>query len=146
LQAASYNGSVWQRIALLGTGTESLALKTGPSGIVVGRSTITAPITDTDVVVPPVEHAFSYDGTLVSDLGTLGGPDSRAYGVNGQGDVVGSSSTTSDDSSEKHAFLYTPADGMTDLGTLTDGAESSAVAVNSHRQAVGSALTSEEVN
>ncbi len=64
-------------------------------------------------------HAFSSTlddpGNLV-DLGTLGGTYSVALGVNSQGEIVGQSTITPDDSA-LHAFLY---DGgaMVDLNTL----------------------------
>ena len=45
------------------------------------------------------QHAVVWNGTTPSDLGTLGGPDSVAYAINGLGDVVGDSGAT--------AFLYT---------------------------------------
>lgn len=73
----------------------------------------------------------------VIDLGTLGGSESYAYGINDRGQVVGYSETKSGD---KHAFLY--ADGvMRDLGTL-GGKNSYAYGINNHGQVVGSSQTS----
>lgn len=40
----------------------------------------------------------------VTDLGTLGGSSSYAYGINARGQVVGCSDTTGD--ATGHAFLY----------------------------------------
>ncbi|PWF43637.1 hypothetical protein [Massilia glaciei] len=58
-------------------------------------------------------HAFLYDGQKTIDLGTFGGPDSRAWAINKCGHVVGSAAIND---SHKRAFLY---DGvMRDLGTL----------------------------
>ena len=55
----------------------------------------------------------------VTDLGTLGGPISGAKGINDLGEVVGSSETTSwGRGGTGGAFIWTPADGMTDLGHL----------------------------
>ena len=34
-------------------------------------------------------HAFVWDGAQKTDLGTLGGSFSSAYGINDQGDIVG---------------------------------------------------------
>jgi probable HAF family extracellular repeat protein len=67
------------------------------------------------------------------DLGTLGGTYSVPYGWNGRGEVVGVSSTAA---GNRHAFLWTAADGMIDLGTL-GGPESSAFGINAERQVVG---------
>jgi probable HAF family extracellular repeat protein len=52
-----------------------------------------------------------------TDLGTLGGAVSGASGVNDNGSVVVGSATNS--ASELRAFLWTKADNMKDLGTLS---------------------------
>src|SRR5262245_34608194 len=64
----------------------------------------------------------------ITDLGTLGGTTSYAFGVNNWGAVVGSAQTARDEST--HAFRYDAAAGMTDLGTLTPGGVSYGLAVN----------------
>jgi probable HAF family extracellular repeat protein len=56
--------------------------------------------------------AVSYKMT---DLGTLGGSWSEGHAINELGHVVGRSQTAS---GETHAFLWTPENGMRDLGTL----------------------------
>jgi probable HAF family extracellular repeat protein len=53
----------------------------------------------------------------ITDLGTLGGKVSYAFGVNIHGDVAGSSTTASGD---EHAFLYHNG-VMSDLGVLDSG-------------------------
>jgi len=59
-------------------------------------------------------------GTMIN-LGTLiGDSQSFAYGINGGGYVVGSSSLNNDPN-DTHAFLYSPAEGMFDLNDLLNG-------------------------
>src|SRR5439155_1354085 len=67
------------------------------------------------------------------DLGTLGG-NASANAVNDSGQVVGWSNPTGD--FRFHAFSWTPAGGMVDLGTL-GGSDSFALAVNAGGQVVG---------
>jgi len=73
---------------------------------------------------------------VLTDLGTLGGNYSAAYGVNDAGQVVGYGYTTGGDT---HAFLYS--DGvMTDLGTL-GGRDSYTQGINDTGQVVGYSYT-----
>jgi probable HAF family extracellular repeat protein len=57
----------------------------------------------------------------ITDIGTLTGPSSTAYGINASGAVVGNADIPTSDPSFTpfHAFLYTTANGIQDLGTLT---------------------------
>lgn len=72
----------------------------------------------------------------VTDLGTLGGTESRGLGINSSGHVTGYSYTSSGD---KHAFLY---DGtMHDLGTL--GGDSIGNSISDNGQITGSSLSSD---
>ena len=80
--------------------------------------------------------AQTYD---IRDIGTLGGANSRAYGVNAAGWVVGEAETTN---GLVHAFLWKPEQGLTDLGTL-GGDISRAYAVNDRGMVVGEAENSE---
>ena len=76
-------------------------------------------------------HAYLDTNGSRLDLGTLGGNDSQAYGINDLGHVVGHSWTSED---VPHAFLY---DGtMHDLGNL-GGDYSIAFDINNHGQIVG---------
>jgi probable HAF family extracellular repeat protein len=89
-----------------------------------------------DPVVPsrtvPNFHAFLYHGDTMTDLGTLGGTISVAFGINDGGQIVGRSRTAA---GEVHAFLYQHG-VMTDLGTL-GGNFSTARAINAHEWIVG---------
>jgi probable HAF family extracellular repeat protein len=84
-----------------------------------------------------VVHAGLFsDGTL-TNLGTLGGAKSLAYGIHASGQVVGTAATTD---GTMHAFLYSNG-ALTDLGTL-GGDTSEAEAINSLGIVAGIATTS----
>lgn len=88
-----------------GVGYTSEAFAVNNAGQIVGSTS----------VLPSASHAFLYSGGKMTDLGTLGGLNSSANGINGSGEVVGSSDTNTGGS----AFLY--ANGvMTDLNSLVD--------------------------
>jgi probable HAF family extracellular repeat protein len=74
----------------------------------------------------------------MTDLGTLGGTDSSAMGINASGQVVGFSDTAGD--AAQHAFLY-DGSAMIDLNTLIDPASdwtlSYARGINDAGQIVG---------
>jgi len=60
-------------------------------------------------------HAFLYSNGFMQDLGTFGGANSLADGINDSGQIVGNADTSS--SAATHAFLYSGG-AMHDLGTL----------------------------
>jgi len=74
---------------------------------------------------PTADAARSINVTRV-DLGTLGGASSYAADINGGNTVVGWSETAG---GATHAFRWSAAQGMVDLGTLPGDAMSRAVAV-----------------
>lgn len=86
-------------------------------------------------------HAFLYTGIGMRDLGTLGGRDSRAVGINESGVVVGQSSLPDQ---TIHGFVYRE-DRMSDLGSLPGGAFSAAYAINQHALIAGAAENSQHL-
>lgn len=70
---------------------------------------------------------------MITDLGTLGGIDSKAFGINASGQVVGYAATADN---RQHAFLWSNG-AMTDLGVLPGNSESHAFAINDAGQIVG---------
>lgn len=73
---------------------------------------------------------------IFTDLGALGVLDSKAYGINAAGQVVG---VSSDLLGKKHAFLW---DGsMRDLGVLPNTTESFAYAINDAGQVTGVSMS-----
>jgi probable HAF family extracellular repeat protein len=72
----------------------------------------------------------------VTDLGSLGGTFAAALRINAGGVVVGASTTAT---GEQHAFRWTQATGMVDLGTLPGATGSFAWGINSQGDVAGEA-------
>jgi probable HAF family extracellular repeat protein len=73
------------------------------------------------------------------DLGTLGGFHSFATDINSAGQVTGYADLTG--SQTWHAFLWTPGEGMQDLGTLDGGVYSYGRAMNDVAQILGTSAS-----
>ena len=99
-------------------------IETSGSGLPVGQSTTSR------VAVAGAEPIAAF---AIIDLGTLGGSTIDVVAITDAGQVVGSSSLAGD--AITHAFSWTAAGGMIDLGTLDD--YSTAFAVNDGGQVVG---------
>jgi probable HAF family extracellular repeat protein len=76
----------------------------------------------------------------ITDLGTLGGPSSEAFGLNNNGQVVGGWQTgraAADGVPITHGFIWDSAHGMRDLGALGGDQSSVAVAINDAGEVAG---------
>jgi len=108
----------------------SIARAINRSGQVIGWATTSRNLVDSLAVT----HACLFaTGGKVTDLGTLGGRNSQAFGINSSGQIVGGSLRAD---GNRHAFLYT-AGKMTDLGTLPGGKFSQAYAISETGTVVG---------
>jgi probable HAF family extracellular repeat protein len=87
-----------------------------------------------------INRATLWRGGVPSDLGTLGGADSQASGINRRGQVVGSSDTAAGGG---EAFLWEHG-RMRGLGGLAAGLGSEATDINDRGQVVGNASTTVE--
>src|SRR4051794_33209053 len=93
----------------------------------------------TDPAQDGVRRANRFAGGTLTDIGTFGGPEALANGINASGNVVGSASDAGSPTSSFFAFLW---DGSTkrNLGTL-GGSFSNAYAINDSGVVVGSSQT-----
>ena len=83
--------------------------------------------------------AFAASKYEITDIGTLGGSNSYAQGINDFGQVVGYSNTGSGNS---RAFLWGRSSGMENLGTFNDSSlHSYAYGINNSGQIVGQSYT-----
>jgi probable HAF family extracellular repeat protein len=135
-RAIVVRGGVTTELPNLGAPLYSWAFGINQAGQIVGEAGV--PQTATQ---PSAIHAVLWSGNSITDLGTLGGLDSHAHGINDLGHIVGSSLTSS---GEEHAFVYING-VMTDLGTL-GGPGSYAIDINNRGQIVGLAQRAGDAN
>lgn len=108
----------------------SVANDINSSGAVVGNFPFSATVT----------HGFVNIGGAITDLGTLGGPDSFAAAINDSNVIVG---TSINSDGYRRAFRY-EGGAMADLGTL-GGNTSAAADINNRGDIVGSADIGPEI-
>jgi len=104
-------------------------------GEIVGSSGICSTFNTNLLINLQGVHALLWQNGKVVDLGNLGGKTGQAQGnlafaINNQGHVVGMSDLQGD--TTFHAFLWTKATRMQDLGTLPGDVDSGAIAINDH--------------
>jgi len=123
------NRSVAFDLGALPGDNESRAVAINASGQAVGES---------DNSRGFIYHAFYWNGLsgggMMTNLGTLGGLYSIAYGINASGQVIGSAASAA---GTGYAFRWSVSGGMTGLGTLPGGSSSEAHAINDSGQIVG---------
>jgi len=98
-------------------------------------------------------HAVIWTSGRITDLGTLGGNQVMAFGINNRGQAVGNSTTAIPDpycyfgTNQMHAFLWQQGQ-MQDLGTFggncsfVGGSDDAVQGINERGQVVGSSTTS----
>lgn len=75
----------------------------------------------------PGATGYFYNGSIVRNIGTLGGKEVLAVDLNDRGQVTGSSTTRS---GVKRAFVWSAAVGIHDIGDLPKTNESEGIAIN----------------
>ena len=106
------------------SGSESYAVAINDLGQVVGSADINETVTTAPLKNAPnhkvtrfLAHAFIWNSNSgMTDLGTLGGKESRAVAINNLGQVAG----IADTDSNRHVFFWDSTNGMKDLGPLGD--------------------------
>lgn len=138
------NGKVYE-LPTVGGDQHGAAFGINQNGQAVGGSGECSPFQATTLVNLQPLHALLWDTGTVTDLGNLGGSGhgsgNLALNINNLGQVVGISDLPGD--AVSHAFLWTKATGMKDLGTLPGDVISGSFGINDNGEAVGASLDAE---
>jgi probable HAF family extracellular repeat protein len=119
---------------------EGIALGINDSGQAVGSSGGCAAFNPNTGINLFALHALLWEKEKMIDLGNLGGAagDNISFAVNNLGQAVGSSDLAG--GSTFHAFLWSQATAMQDLGTLPGDMASNAPGINDKGEVVGVSL------
>jgi len=122
---------------------DGVALSANDSGQVAGASGSCASFNSITLFNLVPLHALLWENGKAVDLGNLGGSTGAAQGniafdINNRGEVVGGSDLPGD--TTFHAFLWTKASGMKDLGTLDGDFASNAIGINEWGEVGGVSL------
>jgi probable HAF family extracellular repeat protein len=135
------NGEI-QALPTAAKDLEGVALAINDNGQVVGASGSCAAFSPNSLLSLQPLHALLWETGTLTDLGSLGGTGQGngilAYNINNQGQVVGFSDLRGN--ANFHAFLWTKATGMQDLGTLPGDVNSFAIGINDAGDVTGSSL------
>jgi probable HAF family extracellular repeat protein len=109
----------WMAELPTGNDEEGVAFSGNDLGQVVGASGSCAPFNPVWLFNLAPAHALLWQNGKAIDLGNLGGAmNNLAYKINNRGEIIGGSDLAGD--STTHAFLWTAATKMRDLGTVND--------------------------
>ena len=147
-QVLHFEPVVWEKgeirkLPTVGGDPDGVAQQINDNGEVVGGSGTCATFNANFLYNLVPVHALLWEKGKATDLGNLGGKTGQAggniaYDINNQGQVVGNSDLKGDKTF--HAFLWTKATGMQDLGTLSGDVASFSISINDAGSAVGGSL------
>lgn len=136
------NGKV-HRLPTFRGDPDGIAIAINENGQIVGGSGTCTTFNPIELYNLLPVHALLWENGRPIDLGNLGGNTGQAggniaYNINNQGQVIGVSDLSGD--TAYHAFLWTKATGIKDLGTLSGDVDSSAVGINDRGVVVGGSI------
>ena len=154
IRGVLWRGTEAIEVGTLDGGYNSMAKGVNSDGVVVGLSTTLVPDPNALIMSFGLPYAFQtrayrWEDGVLEDLGTLGGPDAIAMGINEKGQIFGNSYTSLDpspvcgnlnpevsfDSLTTGAFLWQNGE-MINLGSF-GGTCTNATAINNRGQVVG---------